>query len=113
MIHNGEKSHGIIGVIDVTSVMVYALLCFNISNLNLFILKNVIIYSLFGDCFYEIMKDDGSGRVWVHNNKQGFVDCEPYALLEDWLSKKADDYLDNIIDKVHVVISYFFYSLTL
>ncbi|KAL7589355.1 hypothetical protein Lser_V15G39763 [Lactuca serriola] len=70
MIHNGEKSHGIIGVIDVTSVM-----------------------------------DDGSGRVWVHNNKQGFVDCEPYALLEDWLSKKADDYLDNIIDKVHVIKS--------
>lgn len=67
MVHNGEKSHGIIGVIDVTNVM-----------------------------------DDGSGRVWVHNNKQGFVDCEPYALLEDWLSKKADDYLDNNIDKVHV-----------
>ncbi|CAI9299015.1 unnamed protein product [Lactuca saligna] len=71
MIHNGEKSHGIIGVIDVTSVM----------------------------------QDDGSGRVWVHNNKQGFVDCEPYALLEDWLSKKADDYLDNNIDKVHVIKS--------
>ncbi|KAK1432479.1 hypothetical protein QVD17_09376 [Tagetes erecta] len=67
MIHNGEKSHGIIGVIDVTDVM-----------------------------------DDDSGRVWVHNNKQGFVDCEPYAVLEDWLSKKADEYLDNTIDKVTV-----------
>ncbi|KAK9069392.1 hypothetical protein SSX86_011295 [Deinandra increscens subsp. villosa] len=67
MIHNGEKSHGIVGVIDVTNVM-----------------------------------DDDSGRVWVHNNKQGFVDCEPYALLEDWLSKKADEYVDNTIDKVNV-----------
>ncbi|KAI3668913.1 hypothetical protein L6452_40130 [Arctium lappa] len=67
MIYNGEKSHGIVGVIDVTNVM-----------------------------------DDASGRAWVHNNKQGFVDCEPYALLEDWLSKKADEYLDNNIDKVHV-----------
>ncbi|KAI3781283.1 hypothetical protein L2E82_11292 [Cichorium intybus] len=70
MVHNGEKSHGIIGVLDVTDVM-----------------------------------DDGSGRVWVHNNKQGFVDCEPYALLEDWLSKKADDYLDSNIDKVHVPVN--------
>ncbi|KAJ0542639.1 MORC family CW-type zinc finger protein 3 [Helianthus annuus] len=67
MIHNGEKSHGLVGVIDVTDVM-----------------------------------DDDSGRVWVHNNKQGFVDCEPYALLEDWLSEKADDYLDNTVDKVNV-----------
>ncbi|XP_024978756.1 MORC family CW-type zinc finger protein 2B-like isoform X2 [Cynara cardunculus var. scolymus] len=67
MIYNGEKSHGIVGVIDVTNVM-----------------------------------DDASGRVWVHNNKQGFVDCEPYALLEDWLSKKADEYLDTNFDKVHV-----------
>lgn len=67
MIHNGEKSHGILGVIDVTSVM-----------------------------------DDDNNRVWVHNNKQGFVDCEPYALLEDWLSKKVDEYLDNTIDKVYV-----------
>ncbi|GJX88385.1 MORC family CW-type zinc finger protein 2B-like protein isoform X1, partial [Tanacetum coccineum] len=67
MIHNGEKSHGILGVIDVTGVM-----------------------------------DDGNNHVWVHNNKQGFVDCEPYALLEDWLSKKVDEYLDNTIDKVYV-----------
>ncbi|XP_071711197.1 uncharacterized protein [Rutidosis leptorrhynchoides] len=67
MIHNGEKSHGIVGVIDVTNVM-----------------------------------DDDSGRVWVHNNKQGFVDCEPYALLEDWLSEKADAYLDKTIDKVYL-----------
>lgn len=51
-----------------------------------------------------ILKDDDSGRVFVHNNKQGFVDCEPYAMLEDWLSKKADEYLDNTIDKVTVVI---------
>ncbi|GKB88652.1 MORC family CW-type zinc finger protein 2B-like protein isoform X1, partial [Tanacetum coccineum] len=64
MIHNGEKSHGILGVIDVTGVM-----------------------------------DDGNNHVWVHNNKQGFVDCEPYALLEDWLCKKVDEYLDNTIDK--------------
>uniref|UniRef100_A0A251SUK8 Uncharacterized protein n=1 Tax=Helianthus annuus TaxID=4232 RepID=A0A251SUK8_HELAN len=48
------------------------------------------------------MQDD-SGRVWVHNNKQAFVDyCEPYALLEDWLSEKADEYLDNTVDKVNV-----------
>ncbi|KAJ9557553.1 hypothetical protein OSB04_012167 [Centaurea solstitialis] len=67
MVHNGQQSHGIVGVIDVTNVM-----------------------------------DDASGRVWVHNNKQGFVDCEPYALLENWLSNKADEYLDNNIDKVHV-----------
>ncbi|KAJ0477685.1 hypothetical protein HanHA300_Chr13g0491401 [Helianthus annuus] len=39
MIHNGENSHGLVGVIDVTDVM------------------------------------DDSGRVWVHNNKQAFVDC--------------------------------------
>ncbi|MFS7928328.1 hypothetical protein Hanom_Chr04g00319471 [Helianthus anomalus] len=39
MIHNGENSHGLDGVIDVTDVM------------------------------------NDNDRVWVHNNKQAFVDC--------------------------------------
>ncbi|KAM0070355.1 hypothetical protein Hdeb2414_s0001g00012201 [Helianthus debilis subsp. tardiflorus] len=47
MIHNGENSHGLVGVIDVTDVMLLARF---------------------------IMQND-SGRVWVHNNKQAFVDC--------------------------------------
>ncbi|XP_071710948.1 uncharacterized protein [Rutidosis leptorrhynchoides] len=46
--------------------------------------------------------DDDSGQVWVHNNKQRFVDCEAYDLLVDWLSEKADDYLDARVDKVYL-----------
>ncbi|KAJ9146834.1 hypothetical protein P3X46_029056 [Hevea brasiliensis] len=46
------------------------------------------------------LMDDVNGRVWVHNNKQGFQDCEPYALLEEWLGKKADEYWDKNFDTV-------------
>ncbi|KAL5550854.1 hypothetical protein UlMin_001030 [Ulmus minor] len=42
--------------------------------------------------------DDANGRVWVHNNKQGFQDCEPYAHLESWLGCKVDEYWDNNFD---------------
>ncbi|KAF7829080.1 MORC family CW-type zinc finger protein 4-like isoform X1 [Senna tora] len=46
------------------------------------------------------LMDDGDGRVWVHNNKQGFQDCEAYAHLELWLGKKADEYWDNNFDSL-------------
>ncbi|KAK4261973.1 hypothetical protein QN277_027597 [Acacia crassicarpa] len=46
------------------------------------------------------LMDDGDGRVWVHNNKQGFQDCESYALLELWLGRKVDEYLDNNFDSL-------------
>ncbi|XP_021714078.1 MORC family CW-type zinc finger protein 3-like isoform X2 [Chenopodium quinoa] len=49
----------------------------------------------------ELM-DDGNGGVWVHNNKQGFQDCEPYALLEEWLGKQADEYWDKFFDPVQL-----------
>jgi len=42
--------------------------------------------------------------VWVHNNKQGFQDCEAYACLEQWLGKKADEYWDNNFDSLSLVI---------
>ncbi|MCD7463595.1 hypothetical protein HAX54_050906 [Datura stramonium] len=67
MIHNGDKGRGVIGVIDVTSLMA-----------------------------------DDNGHVWVHNNKQGFQDCEVYAELEKWLGEKSDRYLDEYVDKVEL-----------
>ncbi|XP_054775885.1 uncharacterized protein LOC129284428 [Prosopis cineraria] len=46
------------------------------------------------------LMNDGDGRIWVHNNKQGFQDCESYALLELWLGRKVDEYLDNNFDSL-------------
>ncbi|XP_065856886.1 uncharacterized protein [Euphorbia lathyris] len=69
MVHSGEVGRGVIGVIDVSDLMVM---------------------------------DDGSSRVSVHNNKQGFLDCEPYARLEEWLGKKADEYWDKNYDTVQL-----------
>ncbi|XP_056696749.1 uncharacterized protein [Spinacia oleracea] len=48
------------------------------------------------------LMDDGNGGVWVHSNKQAFQDCEPYALLEEWLGKKADEYWDAYFDPVQL-----------
>jgi hypothetical protein len=45
--------------------------------------------------------------VWVHNNKQGFQDCEAYACLEQWLGKKADEYWDNDFDSLNLVKLFF------
>ncbi|CAI9110432.1 OLC1v1010448C1 [Oldenlandia corymbosa var. corymbosa] len=50
----------------------------------------------------DLMKDD-RGRVWVHNNKQGFQDCEAYAELEKWLCAKTDEYLDKYVNKIQLV----------
>ncbi|KAH9662229.1 hypothetical protein KPL70_019304 [Citrus sinensis] len=50
-----------------------------------------------------VIDDEGNGLVWVHNNKQGFLDCEPYARLEEWLGKVADEYWDNKFDSLNVV----------
>ncbi|KAG8642270.1 hypothetical protein MANES_12G073200v8 [Manihot esculenta] len=47
----------------------------------------------------ELM-NEGNGHVWVHSNKQGFLDCESYALLEEWLGKEADEYWDKNYDTV-------------
>lgn len=47
------------------------------------------------------LMNDGK-RVLVHNNKQGFQDCEAYAKLEDWLGHRADEYWDNNFDKIQV-----------
>ncbi|XP_057773835.1 uncharacterized protein LOC130993107 isoform X2 [Salvia miltiorrhiza] len=46
--------------------------------------------------------DDDNGCVWVHNNKQGFQDCEAYAVLEQWLGEKADEYIDEYVDKIQL-----------
>ncbi|GAY59448.1 hypothetical protein CUMW_194530 [Citrus unshiu] len=51
----------------------------------------------------RLIEDEGNGLVWVHNNKQGFLDCEPYARLEEWLGKVADEYWDNKFDSLNVV----------
>ncbi|KAL0322950.1 UNVERIFIED_CONTAM: MORC family CW-type zinc finger protein 4 [Sesamum angustifolium] len=48
------------------------------------------------------LMDDSNGHVWVHNNKQGFQDCEAYAELERWLGEKADEYLDKYVDKIQL-----------
>ncbi|KAM3285587.1 ATPase MORC2B isoform X1 [Capsicum chacoense] len=52
----------------------------------------------------DLMADD-NGHVWVHNNKQGFQDCEAYAELETWLGEKSDRYLDEHVDKVELKAS--------
>ncbi|TKY70223.1 MORC family CW-type zinc finger protein 3 [Spatholobus suberectus] len=46
------------------------------------------------------LMDVQDGRVWVHNNKQGFQDSEPYACLEEWLGRQADEYWDNNFDSL-------------
>ncbi|CAK9150210.1 unnamed protein product, partial [Ilex paraguariensis] len=47
--------------------------------------------------------NDGNGHVWVHSNKQGFQDCEAYALLEEWLGNRSDEYLDKYVDKIQLI----------
>ncbi|KAI5683904.1 hypothetical protein M9H77_05132 [Catharanthus roseus] len=49
----------------------------------------------------DLMKDD-KGLVWVHNNKQGFQDCEVYAELEKWLGARTDEYLDKYVNKLQL-----------
>ncbi|GAB4848365.1 hypothetical protein Ancab_003059 [Ancistrocladus abbreviatus] len=44
------------------------------------------------------LMDDKSGCVYVHNNKQGFQDCEPFAQLEEWLAERANEYWDTKFD---------------
>lgn len=36
--------------------------------------------------------DDEDGNSWVLNSKQGFQDCQMYAIIEEWLGKKMDEY---------------------
>ncbi|WVZ10727.1 hypothetical protein V8G54_015257 [Vigna mungo] len=50
------------------------------------------------------LMDDEDGRVWVHNNKQGFQDSEQYACLEQWLGRKADEYWDKNFDALELNI---------
>ncbi|XP_017427254.1 uncharacterized protein LOC108335676 isoform X9 [Vigna angularis] len=50
------------------------------------------------------LMDDEDGRVWVHNNKQGFQDSEHYACLEQWLGRKADEYWDKNFDALELNI---------
>ncbi|KAL0366322.1 UNVERIFIED_CONTAM: MORC family CW-type zinc finger protein 3 [Sesamum radiatum] len=50
----------------------------------------------------RLIEDDSNGHVWVHNNKQGFQDCEAYAELERWLGEKTDEYLDKYVDKIQL-----------
>lgn len=50
---------------------------------------------------------EDNGHVWVHNNKQGFQDCEVYAELEKWLGERSDKYLDEHVDKVELVLPHY------
>ncbi|KAF8406746.1 hypothetical protein HHK36_008838 [Tetracentron sinense] len=56
------------------------------------------------------LMNDGDGRVWVHSNKQGFQDCEPYAKLEEWLGNITDKYWDHNFDTLHLKKSYALYK---
>ena len=66
---------------------------------------NEMVY-LFYDPSTSLMQKDDNGHIWVHNNKQGFQDCEAYAELEKWLAIKTDDYLDKYVNKLQVVMSW-------
>ncbi|XAR73660.1 hypothetical protein NMG60_11007701 [Bertholletia excelsa] len=48
------------------------------------------------------LMNDSNGQVWVHNNKQGFQDCETYARLEEWLGNIFDQYWDSNFDMLEV-----------
>ncbi|XP_057542939.1 uncharacterized protein LOC130821267 isoform X2 [Amaranthus tricolor] len=50
----------------------------------------------------RLIEDDENGCVWVHNNKQGFQDCEQYACLEEWLGREADGYWDKYFDAIEL-----------
>ncbi|XP_027361531.1 MORC family CW-type zinc finger protein 3-like isoform X2 [Abrus precatorius] len=56
------------------------------------------------------LMDDQDGCVWVHNNKQGFQDCEIYACLEQWLGGKADEYWDIYFDSLKLDKDYCVYK---
>ncbi|KAF5206034.1 Morc family cw-type zinc finger protein [Thalictrum thalictroides] len=47
------------------------------------------------------LMNDGKD-VWVHNDKQGFQDCEVYAKLEEWLGHRTDEYWDKHFDSIRV-----------
>ncbi|KAI4327872.1 hypothetical protein L6164_020283 [Bauhinia variegata] len=48
------------------------------------------------------LMNEGNDCFWVHNNKQGFQDCESYAHLEQWLGRKVDEYFDNVVDVLNL-----------
>ena len=54
--------------------------------------------------FCWLVQNDRNDQVWVHSNKQGFQDCEPYAKLEDWLGNKSDEYWDANFDALQLVL---------
>ncbi|XP_047314905.1 ATPase MORC2B-like [Impatiens glandulifera] len=48
----------------------------------------------------ELMND--GNVVWIHNNKQGFQDCEQYVELERWLGSIFDSYWDDNFDSLQL-----------
>nr|TKW22352.1 hypothetical protein SEVIR_4G222900v2 [Setaria viridis] len=73
--HSVDTGRGLIGVADITDLI--ELCC-------------------------EVHLYDEDGHSWVLNNKQGFKDCEVYAKLEEWLSRKVDEYWDATYDNLEV-----------
>ncbi|KQK17640.1 hypothetical protein BRADI_1g35820v3 [Brachypodium distachyon] len=43
--------------------------------------------------------DDEDGNSWVLNSKQGFQDCQMYAIIEEWLGKKMDEYWEKNFER--------------
>jgi len=113
MIHNADIGRGVLGVVDVSTLMVHFLLLSLLHFIFLYesMLNNLLLYchqlwSIFNQTILFgpwILQDDEEGHVWVLNSKQGFQDCEPYAKLEEWLGSKVDEYWDENFDRVDLV----------
>ncbi|KAL8140084.1 hypothetical protein V2J09_006105 [Rumex salicifolius] len=67
MLHSADMGRGVIGVIDVSTLM-----------------------------------SGENGQDFVHSNKQGFLDCEPYTRLLEWLSSRVNAYCDKHVDPLLV-----------
>jgi hypothetical protein len=97
--HSADTGRGLIGVADVTELMVY----FSSSWLYYTVFSAVKFSCPDGIKLPFFLQDEDDGKSLVLNNKQGFTDCEIYAKLEEWLGRKVDDYWDTNYDNLEVV----------
>lgn len=112
MVHSADTGRGIIGVMDVTDIMVISslvsletvILCFIVlcqwpSTYRLTIHHCDSEKFLRGFDIPLWWQDFGDGKVGVLNNKQGFTDSDRYHKLEKWLGATFGTYWDEKFDQ--------------
>lgn len=116
MVHSVDIGRGIIGVIDVTDVMVIipcdhtsiisssrCLAC--ASTRPKIPMPHFLQVGVFKFCLMRMweVQDFGNGKVGVLNNKQGFTDSDRFSKLEKWLDETFDCYWDENFDQYGVM----------